>query len=176
MSSRVESAGGKPPAARLRIRLRPWQPEEAAWYVAALDDEILRWTRESQTMGPAECAAALGGAADANQRALAVVDAEDGALLGNLGIAVAGGEAELSYWIAAASRGKGVAQAALLAGTEVALQDSRVTSCFLLIHPENEASLRVAGRAGYKFAGTQPGPPDCSGDDGLVAVYRFPSP
>ena len=174
MSSRVESADGKPPTARLRIRLRPWQPEEAVWYVAALDEEILRWTRESQTMGPAECAAAL--AAGANQRALAVVDAENGALLGNLGIAVAGGDAELSYWIAAASRGKGAAQAALLAGTEVALQDSRVTSCFLLIHPENAASLRVAGRAGYTFVGTQPGPPDCSGEDGLVAVYRFPSP
>lgn len=161
---------------RVNVHLRPWEPHEAAWYVTAIDDEIVRWTRESPTMDPEKCGAALQAAAGRwGQRSLAIVDAAGGGLLGNCGIARSGTEAELSYWIAAEARGRGAATAALVAGTELALRDPEVNSCFLLIHPDNRASIRVAERAAYRFVGTRTGPPDCCNEAGLVAVYRYPA-
>lgn len=155
------------------IALRPWRPDEADWYVAALDAEIVRWTRESPTMDRDQCAASLQADRNSQARSFAVVDAEGGELVGNLGVSRRGNEVELSYWIAAEFRGRGAVTAALVAGTNRALQDPAVESCFLLIHPDNAASIRVARRAGYGYAGTRPGPAECSGDDGLVAVYRY---
>ena len=157
----------------LVVTLRPWRPDEADWYLAARDEEIIRWTRESPTMDRDQCAQALGGKPGSAHRALAVVDINSGALLGNLGVAIAGCEAELSYWIAADSRGNGAATAALTTGTQMALNSREVTACFLLIHPDNEASLRVARAAGYEYAGMRLGPLECSGADGRVAVYRY---
>ena len=135
-------------ARSIEIRLRPWRPEEADWYLAALDAEILRWTRESAEMDAAECAAALGSPAAGSPRSFAIVTAERDEPIGNLGVTRQGGEVELSYWVAAEFRGRGVATAALRAGTDRALADPGVASCFLLIHPANAASIRVAERAG----------------------------
>jgi len=157
----------------LAIALRPWQPSDAAWYVTARDEEVFRWTRESRVMDQRDCVAALLDAAAGSQPgSLAIVAADDGALVGSLGIARSSDVAELSYWIAAEARGRGAATGALIAGTDMLRHERTVSGCFLLIHPENEASIRVALAAGYEFAGLRPGPAECSGADGLVAVYR----
>jgi RimJ/RimL family protein N-acetyltransferase len=162
-----------PARVQREIVLRPWRPEEADWYVAALDDEIVRWTRESPAMDRDQCAAILQTDRASQARSFAVVDTERGEPVGNLGVNRRGTEVELSYWIAAGFRGRGAATAALVAGTSCALQDPAVASCFLLIHPDNAASIRVAKRAGYAYDGTRIGPAECSGEDGLVAVYRY---
>ena len=39
--------------------LRPWEQADAAWYVAARDEEVFRWTTERRDLTVAETAAAI---------------------------------------------------------------------------------------------------------------------
>src|SRR5215207_8518647 len=83
----------------------------------------------------------------------AIVDGND-RLLGQIGFAVNDHHrsAEAFYWLSADARGHGVATRALtlLAGWAF---DNGVERLFLLIHPENESSHRVAQRCGFSREG-----------------------
>jgi RimJ/RimL family protein N-acetyltransferase len=84
--------------------------------------------------------------------AFAVVDTDTGEFLG---VAVAvridreARTAELGYTVAPDARGRGVASAALRLLTEWALADLGMLRLELIISVDNEASKRVAERAGY---------------------------
>lgn len=117
----------------------------------------------------AACRAAI--AAASGQPAGFAIEDAGGALLGSLGIRVDGHRAELSYWIAAPARGRGVATDALAAGAEWAARLPGVVEVFLVTHPENVASQRVASKAGFVAAGRTEAPHACDTPDGLVDRY-----
>ncbi len=93
-------------------------------------------------------------------------------LVGKLGVEMHPESVELSYWIAAPFRGRGLATELLRAATEwAALSGPAVIE--LRIHPGNTASIGVAERVGYRFFGFECSCESCADDQGRVAVYRF---
>jgi ribosomal-protein-alanine N-acetyltransferase len=84
----------------------------------------------------------------------AVADARDDRLLGQVGMAVFEQyqSAEAYYWVAAADRQRGVASASLGLLADWAFERG-IERLYLLVHPENEASHRVAARCGFTREG-----------------------
>ncbi len=73
-------------------------------------------------------------------------------LLGALALMVDGpGSAEVAYWIRPEERGQDLATRAVRALTSWARETAGLSRVWLEIRPGNEASLRVARRAGYRF-------------------------
>ncbi len=133
------------------VTLRRWRPEDAAWYVAARDDAVFRWTREDPGLTAAAARVAI---ADAKGVFAGFAVELAGDLVGSLGIRRDGAAVELSYWI--------------VAGSDWAAALPGVTELFLVTHPDNAASQRVAIAAGYRADGKAPAPHACATDDGLV--------
>jgi ribosomal-protein-alanine N-acetyltransferase len=63
-------------------------------------------------------------------------------------------EGEIAYVVAPEARGRGVAGSAVRLLSEWAFAQLGVQRLHLSIHPDNAASLRVAGKAGYSYEGT----------------------
>jgi RimJ/RimL family protein N-acetyltransferase len=61
------------------------------------------------------------------------------------------GSAELAYWTRPEERGRGLASRAVAAVTQWAHDSFAIPRVWLEIDPENEPSLRLARRAGYRF-------------------------
>lgn len=61
------------------------------------------------------------------------------------------GSAEVAYWVRPEERGKGIASRAVRAATSWAYGALDLSRVWLEIEPDNEASLRLARRAGYRF-------------------------
>ena len=83
----------------------------------------------------------------------AIVDVTDG-LLGQIGFAASDHyqSAEAFYWLTADARGRGVATRALSLVADWAFEGG-IERLFLLVHPENEPSHRVAQRCGFSREG-----------------------
>lgn len=62
---------------------------------------------------------------------------------------------EISYFLHPSARGRGWATRAVLLVTRWAFHDLGIERIELRVHPENEASRRVAERAGFVFEGTE---------------------
>lgn len=94
--------------------LRPWSVQDADWYVAQLNDPLIRrFTVESPETTAADAVEALSrleGRSD--QIGYAIVD-EAGALAGNIAAHRSGRTADVSYWLAATHRGRGPARRAV---------------------------------------------------------------
>ena len=94
--------------------------------------------------------------ASGRELALAIVDGEDN-LLGALGISNFDWpdlKAEIGYWMAAEARRRGIGARATRMLAEWALTSLGLERLELLAHPENEASQRLAERAGFTREGT----------------------
>ncbi len=155
------------------IVLRPWDGEDAAWYVGARDEHVLAWTREAAPLTVAEAAAGFAAiAADPRRGAFAIADATSGDLLGNVGISLHDDTVELSYWVAAAARGRGVASAALATAAFWAANALGRDTLELVTHPENAASQRVAENAGFTATGIRRACDSCADANGMVAHYE----
>ncbi|MFQ5555578.1 MAG: GNAT family N-acetyltransferase [Acidimicrobiia bacterium] len=155
------------------VTLRPWRPDEASWYVSARDDAVLRWTREPDTMTTEQCAAQISRTQGSDRHgSFAIVDCDSGQLVGNVGITVHHQSVELSYWVAAEARGRGIAAAALAAAAEWAAAALDRPLLELDTHPDNLASQSVARRAGFVAAGRRPARDDCGDVDGMVAHFE----
>lgn len=63
--------------------------------------------------------------------------------------------AEIGYWLGAAGRGRGLAQAAAAALAAWALDDLGLAQVHLLVDLDNDASRAVARRAGFARAGEE---------------------
>jgi RimJ/RimL family protein N-acetyltransferase len=94
-----------------------------------------------------------------------IADAGSGALLGAIEIRPRRGD--IGYWIAAEERGRGVATGAL--GLICEWHTER--PLWLVTHPENLASQRVAEKAGFRRVGLQPHEPVFR--DGTTHALRF---
>jgi [ribosomal protein S5]-alanine N-acetyltransferase len=134
------------------VRLREWADDDAAWYAeSARDPLIQRFTTESPTLDAGQVLAAivrLRGASDAE--GFVICDAVTGERLGNIALDHDGRAGEVSYWIAAGARGRGVAARALALFSSWSFQTTGLEELWLCVHRENVASERTALRAGYQ--------------------------
>jgi RimJ/RimL family protein N-acetyltransferase len=150
-----------PPLADGDVRLRPWERRDvAAMTNACQDPEIPRWTVVPHNYTERHARDFIGGtAADiANGRelALAIVDPDD-RLLGALGLSNFDWidlKGEIGYWMVAESRRQGIGARATRLLAVWALTNLGLERVELLANPRNQASLRLAERAGFTREGT----------------------
>jgi RimJ/RimL family protein N-acetyltransferase len=143
------------------VRLRPWRLTDApAVFAACQDPRIARFVPIPQpyTMAVAEGYVAF--AADATSVGpdahMAIVEAADDTVLG--AISRHGGDghrAAFGYWLAPWARGGGVATRALRLLVEWTLATTGVIRAELYTDPDNDASGRVALRAGFELEGVR---------------------
>ncbi|SNY71226.1 GNAT family N-acetyltransferase [Paractinoplanes atraurantiacus] len=122
------------------VALRPWSVDDAEWYAAAVsgDELIQRFTSEP----PVVSADAVRAAVEAGPSGFLIADAVSGERLGNIAV---DGDGEVSYWVAAPARGRGVATRALRLFVErLGARELR-----LWAHADNLGSRTVAERAGF---------------------------
>ncbi|MGW1781032.1 GNAT family N-acetyltransferase [Streptomyces sp. NPDC002143] len=141
--------------------LRRWRAEDAPavhaafqdplmhqWHIRAADseEEVAGWIAEWQQAWEGERSAQW-----------AVVDADTDVLLGRValrGIQLGEGLAEVAYWTTAAARGRGVAPRATTALSRWAFDEIGFHRLELSHATANEASCRVAEKAGFTLEGT----------------------
>ncbi|MEV4719256.1 GNAT family N-acetyltransferase [Micromonospora noduli] len=141
------------------LALRPWRDDDAPavraafdcpviqrWHVRRLDsdDEALSWTAQWAGRWRDESAASW-----------AVVAADDRPVgqVGLRDVLLTEASAQVSYWVVPTARGRGVATEALLALTRWSFTRGGFHRLALEHSTGNEASCRVAGRAGFTEEG-----------------------
>lgn len=141
------------------LMLRPGRLEDAAPLVRAIDGEVHRWL--DIIPDPFTLDDALAFLADVRQGWVAGTGAQfciirDGALVGVISLAFDprfSGLGEVGYWVAAATRGRGVATAAVDAVAEWAFDVVGLRRVELHAAVDNLASRAVAERAGFDREG-----------------------
>lgn len=133
------------------VRLREWADDDAAWYAESVQDPLIqRFTTESPTLKAEEVLAAIvrlrGSASDIG---FVICDAAGSARLGNIAVSHDVRAGQVSYWVAAEARGRGVAARAVTLISSWSFQATGLTELWLCVHRGNVASQRVALRAGY---------------------------
>jgi RimJ/RimL family protein N-acetyltransferase len=150
-----------PPQPRLQagdVALRPFRASDAAAVASACrDGDILRFTFMKDGLTEAEAGEWINAR---NERwpeghpLFAVVDAHDDHLLGEAGLHFNPRHvsAEAHYWLAAPERGRGVASRALSLLVDWGFSKG-VARIFLVVHPENTPSNRLAAKLGFTREG-----------------------
>jgi RimJ/RimL family protein N-acetyltransferase len=160
-----------------RVTLREWTVDDAAWYAREEQDaEILRFTTASGTLTAADVARAIEAIDPARLVALLVTDADTGAPLGNLAVELHDGIGEVSYWVAASARGRGVATAAVVLVADRLFAEGRVHELRLHAHAANAASRRTAEKAGFVRDPERDGEREVKGELWPTVAYRRTSP
>ncbi|MFC9929366.1 GNAT family N-acetyltransferase [Streptomyces sp. NPDC127190] len=144
------------------LLLRPWRAGDAPavhrafqdplmhqWHIKACDSEqeAAGWIAEWQQSWAGE-----------DQAQWAVVAEDTDELLGRVAlreIRCADGVAEVAYWTTAAARGRGVAARATTALSRWAFEEVGLHRLELMHARANEASCRVAAKAGFALEGTK---------------------
>ena len=142
----------------MTVELRKWRPDDAEWYIGARDETIFEWTTEPRVLDPQ----ALRQVIESNNRdpqwvACAITDASTGALLGNIALTLTEDVGEVMYWVAAESRGRGVATDAVQTLVRWAFHALPIQRIDLLMKRGNEASAGVARNAGFEPRGDRDG-------------------
>jgi [ribosomal protein S5]-alanine N-acetyltransferase len=144
------TAMSAPPLTAFPVTLRRWSESDAEWYAASTrDPDIQRFTTESPDLTAEQVRTAIrallaGSDPDAG---LIITDATTGERLGNIAV---DSDGEVSYWVAAPARGRGVATAALRCFSDWVVATSDRPGLWLRFHSENAASAAAAVRAGYQ--------------------------
>jgi RimJ/RimL family protein N-acetyltransferase len=149
-----------PPLTDGEIRLRPWERRDVPAVTAACQDpEIPRWTvvpRNYTERHARDFISHTGGdLAAGRELALAVVDTDD-RVLGAVGMSNfdwADMKGEIGYWVVPEARRREIGSRATRMLAEWALTRLGLERLELLAHPENEASQRLADRAGFTREG-----------------------
>ena len=142
-----------------RLLLRQWRPddfdqyaeyyadEELARYVGGVCDRPQAWRR---------WAAEIGHWTLRGYGFWAVEEKQTGNLAGCVGLWFPDGwpELELGYWLMPIAQGKGYATEASLASREYAYEVVGAKTLVSYIHPDNQASKRVAERLGARLEKT----------------------
>ncbi|GHK05625.1 acetyltransferase [Streptomyces sp. Y2F8-2] len=143
------------------VELRPWRQDDAQTLVdASLDPDIQQWNRPgrdvSQEDARAQIArwherwtseqAAIWAIARLGERAMGLIGWGD--------IDLKGGSAEILYWLLPAGRGGGVMVDATVRLSRWAMDDLGLHRLRLTHSVANQASCRVATRAGFTLEGT----------------------
>jgi RimJ/RimL family protein N-acetyltransferase len=149
-----------PPLTDGEIRLRPWERRDVPAMTAACQDpEIPRWTvvphHYTERHARDFISHSAGEREAGRELAMAVVDADD-RLLGALGLSNfdwTDMKGEIGYWVATEARRRGVGSRATRMLAEWAVAALELERIELLAHPDNEASQRLAERAGFTREG-----------------------
>lgn len=169
-----------PTATAPGLLLRPWTEQDIPAMVAAYrDPEMRRWLRYPITT--AEQARQVIEAREADRRAgksfsFAVAESDTDGLLGAVTVRGLDGEAtsgEVGYWVASTARGRGIATRALEAACEWAfgLPRTRPLERLELLHSVgNQASCRVAEKAGFTLSQVLPPLPPEFPEDGHLHI------
>jgi RimJ/RimL family protein N-acetyltransferase len=135
-----------------RVALRPWTRDDADWYVDARDDAVFRFTTEREDLTIADVLEGIERARASPTLAAFAIDDESGRLVGNLAIEIDGDRAELSYFLAPAGRGRGLATDAVR--TAVGWLAGRgIRQVVAVVMADNARSARVVQRAGFAPSG-----------------------
>jgi len=134
------------------VRLREWAGEDSEWYAESVRDPLIqRFTTESPTLEAAQVLAAIVSLrVTSDSEGFVVCDSASGRRLGNIAMRHDGQAGEVSYWLAAEARGRGVAARALALFCSWAYRTVGLGSIWLCVHRENIASQKVALRAGFR--------------------------
>jgi RimJ/RimL family protein N-acetyltransferase len=143
------------------VALRPWESSDLAELVRAVDDEeIYRWidliprpyTADDGRAYLRGCRRAW---REGSGAPFAVTDALDGGILGSIDMRLSPERdvGEVGYWIRAEARGRGVATRALVLVSRWGLERPGVARLQLRADAGNQASRRVAEKAGYTLEG-----------------------
>jgi RimJ/RimL family protein N-acetyltransferase len=130
------------------VLLRPFEQGDVPAIVAACQDpEIPRWTAVPSPYTEADARAWL---VSDEEETFAIVHKSTGELLGSIGVRYPGsGVGEVGYWVKREARGGGVATRALALVARWALEERHLGRFQLRADVENEASQRVAEKAGF---------------------------
>ena len=151
-----------PPLSDGAIALRPWTDGDVpAVADACRDPEIAHWIDDvpapyTRADARAYVATARRGWKDGSLWAFAVTDVATGELLGSCGIGWQDrpqGVAEIGYWVRSGTRRRGVATRAVRLASRWAFDECGVQRLQLRADVRNDASLRVAERAGFHREG-----------------------
>lgn len=156
------------------LTLRPLREDDLADIVAATTDaELRRWMPLLPDPYTIEMAREDLARQANDHRQWAVVDPTNDRLLGCIQLSADG---EIDYWTAPWGRNRGVATAALSAVSDWAFAHG-YHRLFLTIHADNEASQRVAMRAGFtRDAVVRGARPSRDGDPGDRVRYVRDTP
>jgi RimJ/RimL family protein N-acetyltransferase len=135
--------------------LRPWTEDDVDALVVAINDaEIAHWIPTiPHPYTEDDARAFIRGEVRDDHDAMAIE--LDGRVVGGLGIGlnVHDYRGRIGYWVAAASRGKGVCTRALRLLCRHALDELELQRVDLITDPDNIASQRVAEKVGFKREG-----------------------
>ena len=136
------------------VLLRQWQGSDADWYADAARDPVIQcYTTELPTLTADQVRAAIANLADQAQAVgFVVCDATTSQRQGNIALYHNAGIGQVSYWVAASARGRGVATRALRLLSDWAFVTLKLSEIRLWTHKDNVASRLVAERAGYRHA------------------------
>ncbi|MFS4094480.1 GNAT family N-acetyltransferase [Streptomyces sp. AF1A] len=143
--------------------LRPWSPDDADALLAAGQDRAIRQWNLFTVADRAEAERRIARMHErwrAETGAVWAIARPGGAPLGLIGlndVDLAGGGAEIVYWLLPAARGAGLAVTATRRLARWALHDLGLHRLRLCHSTANPASCRVAERAGFTFEGTMRG-------------------
>lgn len=146
------------------VVLRPWRIDDAgAVFEAFADPDIQRWhVRRADSVDEAAewITARQHGWAAETELSWAVAEAQTGTLLGRMtlgGVKLDDGSAGLAYWMVPAARGRGVCTQAALVLCRWAFDVAGFHRIGLEHSIVNQASCRVAAKAGFLAEGIRRG-------------------
>ena len=142
------------------IALRGWRRDDVAWLVDACQDpEIPRWTAVPSPYGEADARAFVAAQEDrrrGGEAAPFAIASTDGTLFGSIDVTMhdwRNGRGEVGYWVAAPARRRGVALRAVVLAARWSFEALGLARLELLAEPDNDASQRLAQRAGFTHEG-----------------------
>src|SRR3954469_322319 len=148
-----------PPLTDGVVTLRGWRDTDAGTLTAMMEErEIARWTRAPSPYLERHAIEWLATHSTLMRRRtelpLAIEDATTGELIGSIALRFPeDGRAEFGYLLGAGARGRGVAAQALRLYSQWAFEELGIERLEVLVQPENEASLAVAERVGFRREG-----------------------
>jgi len=154
-----------------RIKVRPWTDADVSWYLAALDDAIVGWTREPADLTEPMWHAARERTAASDRLRTGAITMPDGTPVGNLGLRIHDDVVELFYWIASEARDQGLATETVEASIGWVADRGLGTVVELQIAPSNAASIAVARKCGFDLHEYRLSDDSCA-ENGRLAVYR----
>jgi [ribosomal protein S5]-alanine N-acetyltransferase len=148
-----------PPLTDDVVTLRGWRDTDTGALTAMMDEaEIARWTRAPSPYLERHAIEWLATHSTLMRRRtelpLAIVDAASGELVGSIALRFPeDGRGEFGYLVAAAARRRGVAERALRLYSGWAFDELDVERLEVLVQPDNETSLALAERVGFRREG-----------------------
>jgi RimJ/RimL family protein N-acetyltransferase len=143
------------------LRLRPPTPADAQAWLAGEDDEIVRGFEFSRRSTAEDVVRAIerwreSWQCDGPVRCWAVCDRDTGAIAGGVELCRrAPDEVNLSYWLAAAWRRRGIATRAAELALDYAATAMHASRAVIEVLADNAASIAVARRLDARLVGTR---------------------